>query len=257
MRRQGRITLAIDGAVARLVIDNPQKRNALDLAMIAELSAAVRRVARDRRVRVLVLSGAGGKAFSAGADLDVLTAGKDFSRRLRRIEQALEGAARRLARLPIPTVAALSGFCMGGGVQIALACDLRLAAGDLAIGIPAVRMGLVYPRTALGKLVRLVGASRAKFMLLSARAFDAKGAAGMGLVDAVFPARRFKPMVDDFAKAIVAHPPGAVRAYKQVVDALAGDNAAAAERIARRVNRGAEMYAALERVRSGRKRRVR
>jgi enoyl-CoA hydratase/carnithine racemase len=256
MRRQGRITLAVDGAVARLVIDNPEKRNALDLAMIAELSAGIRRVSSDRRVRVLVLSGAGGKAFSAGADLDVLTEGRDFSRRLRRIEQALERAARGLARLPIPTIAALSGYCMGGGVQIALACDLRLAADDLAIGIPAVRMGLVYPRTALAKLVRLVGASRAKFVLMSAQAFAAEAAAAMGLVDAVFPARRFKSTIDDLADAIAGHPPGAVRAYKQVIDALADDNAAAAERIARKVNRGDEMYAALERVRASRKRRI-
>lgn len=257
MRRQGRITLAIDGAVARLIIDNPQKRNALDLAMITDLGAAVGRVARERGVRVLVLSGAGGKAFSAGADLDALTAGKDFGRRLRRIEQALERAARRLARLPIPTIAALSGYCMGGGVQIALACDLRLAADDLAIGIPAVRMGLVYPRTALAKLVRLVGPSRAKLIVLSARAFDAKASAAMGLVDSVFPARRFRSLVEQFAKAIAEHPPGAVRAYKQVVDALAADDAAAAERIAGKINRGAEMYAALERVRKQRMRRAR
>ncbi len=257
MRRNGRIARVNDGPVVRLVIDNPEKRNALDLAMIAELSAAVRLVARDRRVRVLVLSGAGRKAFSAGADLDMLTASENFSERLRHIERALERAARRLARLPIPTIAALSGFCMGGGVQIALACDMRVAADNLAIGIPAVRMGLIYPRTALAKLVRLVGASRAKVFLLSARPFDAAAALAMGLVDSVAPAPRFERVIGELAHVVAEHPPGAVRAYKQVVDALANDDAAAAERIARKVNSGAEMYAALERVRAERVRRVR
>ncbi len=251
----GRIALARTGNVARFTIDHPAKRNALDLPMIAAMSAALDRIANDDAARVLILAGAGGASFSAGADLDRLTAKPNFARSLAGIERALHRMTLKLKRLPIPTIAALEGFCMGGGVQVALGCDLRLAAADLALGIPAVRMGLVYPRPALADLVRLIGVPATKLLLWTASVIDARAAARIGLVDAVYPVREFAKRVGEVAAAIARQPPGTVKAYKTVLDALAQGDSATAERVARRVNRGREMFEALRRLAAHRRRR--
>ena len=248
MSKRGKIALARAGNVVRLTIERPHKHNALDLPMIAAMSAALDRIARDKAARVLIVAGAGGASFSAGADLDRLTAKPDFARSLAEFEGALQRMTHKLKRLAIPTIAALRGFCMGGGVQVALGCDLRFAAGDLALAIPAVRMGLVYPRSALADLVARIGAPAAKLLLWTASPLDARAAARLGLVDAVFPVRGFARRVDEVAATIARQPPVAVKAYKRVLDALARGDPATAERVARRVNRGAEMFEALRRL---------
>ena len=181
----GRVRLAVDGAVGTILIDNPAKRNSFSLAMVDELYEAARGVAANPSIRVVILRGAGTAAFSAGMDFDTLTEEADILGRFALADRKMERAAAALRAIEVPVVAALSGACIGGGVHVALTADIRFAADDLAFGIPAVALGIVYPLDALATLVALGGVSAAKTLLLDGRPIDAARALALGYVDRV------------------------------------------------------------------------
>ncbi|MFV0457782.1 MAG: enoyl-CoA hydratase/isomerase family protein [Actinomycetales bacterium] len=163
---------------ARLVIDRPAKRNAMTLPMWRLIHELCAQVADDRRIRALNLSGAG-PSFCAGADISAL-AGDDAELKdaVRRAETALRG-------LPIPTVATIRGHCWGGGVQLAVACDLRIAARDASFALPPARLGVVYPAESLRAMTALIGPSVTKRLIFSGEPIAADEALRVGLVDAV------------------------------------------------------------------------
>jgi len=176
------IVLTRSGEIATLWLNRPHKRNALTYEMWVAIATTCAELRRDARLRVLVVRGAEGH-FCAGADIGELGAREpsgpgDFEAATRAVDDAL-------ATFPRPTIAHISGSCAGGGAQIAVACDVRIADATARISIPPARLGIVYPEFALERLVRLVGPSAAKLLLYSAEAIDAERALRIGLVDEV------------------------------------------------------------------------
>ncbi|MFD7921160.1 enoyl-CoA hydratase/isomerase family protein [Streptomyces sp. NPDC059740] len=187
-------TRVADG-VATVVIRHPARRNAMTGAMWRSLPPLLDRLAADPAVRCLVLTGAG-DTFCAGADITMLLDGKEDARAL------AVAAEEALAAFPKPTVAAVRGACVGGGCQLAVACDLRFAEHGALLGLTPARLGVVYPASATARLRSLVGPSTAKYLLFSGELVGADRALRMGLVDEVTGAGLLTERVDRFTAAL-------------------------------------------------------
>ncbi|MGC9665828.1 enoyl-CoA hydratase/isomerase family protein [Planosporangium sp. 12N6] len=213
-----RVAVGDDG-VAVLLIDRPAKRNALTLAMWRALPALLAGLADDPRVRVLLLSGVG-DTFSAGADIAELSEVYGDPDRADAYHATNVAAEEALAAFPRPTIAAISGSCVGGGCQLAVACDLRLAGSGARLGITPAKLGVVYPAVPTTRLVRLLGPARAKYLLFSADLVTAAQAAEFGLVDEVVPDGQLEDRALAFARTIAGRSPQTLGAVKAVVDAV-------------------------------------
>jgi enoyl-CoA hydratase/carnithine racemase len=218
------LRLAIDGRTATLTIDRPQRRNAMSFAMWSALPGLIGQVKAAEDVRVLIIQGTA--HFSAGADISefaTLRAGADGARRY---GAAVHAGERAIAELEIPTIAAINGFCIGGGCEIALACDLRIAAEDARFGITPAKLGIVYNMTSTKQLVDAVGPAWAKRILFSADLLDAPTALRIGLVDELLPPGELAAHVRDLADRIASRAGVSVRGAKQIVGRiLAGQHA--------------------------------
>jgi enoyl-CoA hydratase/carnithine racemase len=246
----GTVSLAVEGAVGTILIDNPAKRNCFSLAMVEELYAAAQGVAANPAIRVVILRGAGQAAFSAGMDFDTLTEDPDILARFALADRKMDRAATALRAVEVPIVAALRGACIGGGVHVAMTADIRFAADDLAFGIPAVALGIVYPLDALEMLVALGGPSAAKTLLLEGRPIDAARALALGYVDRVAPAADFDAALAAFAGRIAEQPGATVRAYKRIIDNLhRGAPLAESAKVRDALNMSDELLSRLEAVR--------
>ncbi|MFI7428223.1 enoyl-CoA hydratase/isomerase family protein [Micromonospora sp. NPDC049836] len=212
------LTVTVTGPVATVVIRNPARRNALTAAMWRQLPVLLDGLEADPAVRVLVLTGADG-TFCAGADLG------DLNELLEAGDGSIAVAAEeRLAAFAKPTVAAVRGACVGGGCQLAVACDLRLAADDARFGVPPARLGLVYPAPTTRRLARLVGPSAAKHLLFTAELVDADRALRIGLVDEVLPGDELAARVGALTAGIAERSRLTVAAAKEIVDGRADDD---------------------------------
>ncbi|QXJ23243.1 enoyl-CoA hydratase/isomerase family protein [Actinomadura graeca] len=201
--------------VGTITIDRPGKRNAMTAEMFGALPRLLDGLAADPGVRVLVLTGADGD-FCAGADISEL-GGHGWREGTGRSTAAEEA----LAAFPKPSLAAIEGFCVGGGCQLAVACDLRFAADGARFGITPAKLGIVYPAAATARLVRLVGPSAAKYLLYSADLVGAGHALRVGLLDEVVPPGDLAARVAAFAGTLASRSLLTQRATKDVVDALA------------------------------------
>lgn len=201
-----------DGHVARIVIDNPGKRNAMTRAMWAALATTVEELGNDRSVRILVVTGAGDH-FCAGADIAEFAGGRDED-----YDRVNARAEDLLSRFPGPTVAMIRGNCVGGGVSIAAACDLRVAAADATFGVTPARLGLVYPAESLRRLVSLVGPGAAKHLLFTADLVDAGWAANHGLVTEVVAPVDLAGRVDELLATLSSRSSLTQCAMKEMVD---------------------------------------
>lgn len=212
------LTVAITGGTATVTIDHPARRNAMTPAMWAALPGLLAPLAADPAVRVLVLTGAG-DTFSAGADISGFTDAAG----LRAAQQASVVAEEALAAFPKPTLAAVRGHCVGGGCQLAVACDLRFAAQGALFGVTPARLGIVYPASATRRLVRLTGPATAKHLLFSAELIDHERALRTGLVDEVWAPDALAARVRDYAALLATRSRLAQHAAK---DFTAGSPAA-------------------------------
>ncbi|MFF3495359.1 enoyl-CoA hydratase/isomerase family protein [Streptomyces sp. NPDC002795] len=189
------LTHAVAEGVATVVIDHPAKRNAMTDAMWASLPPLLERLAADPQVRVLVLTGAG-DTFCAGADISTLGEGA---------AQGLAVAAEdALAAFPKPTLAVVRGFCVGGGSQLAAACDLRFAADGARFGVTPAKLGIVYPASSTRRLAALVGPATAKYLLFSGELIGSERALRTGLVDEVLPEDALDKRVVEFTRTLAA-----------------------------------------------------
>jgi enoyl-CoA hydratase/carnithine racemase len=202
--------LEFSGPVARLTLERPHVLNAGDRRWVADLNACVQAIAGQPAVRVAVLRGAG-RAFSTGVDLKALAAGDfdlpDFV--------AWEDAMTAIERLDVLFVAAINGHCLGGGLQLTLVCDYRLAVEDARLGLPAVKECLI-PSMALYRLPRLIGLARAMELILLGEPVTAREAERYGLVNRVVPGPEFERAVDEVVTRFLALPPASVRAAKRL-----------------------------------------
>jgi len=203
--------------VGRITFDNQAKRNALTYEMWQGLPVVLDDFASDSAVRVIVLSGAGGKAFSAGADISQFEKQRSSEDTIAVYDEAVAKATNALVGARKPLIARIDGFCIGGGLGVAMCCDLRIAAADSRFGIPAAKLGLGYKLNGLKYLIDVVGPSAAMEILFTARQFDAEEAFAMGLVNRVLPPEEVGAFVNNYTRTIAENAPLTVLAAKTVV----------------------------------------
>jgi enoyl-CoA hydratase/carnithine racemase len=203
-------------AVEVWIIDGEDRRNAISTAMLRDLEELLARATRDRGLRSVVISGAGDKAFCAGADL------KERARMTAEDVHAFHGGLRRALRTieeaPQIFVAALNGAALGGGLELALACDLRIAADAAQLGLPEVSLGIIPGGGGTQRLARLVGVARAKDLILTARRIGAPEALAMGLVSQIAPPQRLLAEALALAERVARNGPIALRQAKRAID---------------------------------------
>jgi enoyl-CoA hydratase len=203
--------------VCRLTVNRPDKLNALDAIVIAELGDAVTRIETDSAVRAVLVTGAGAKAFVAGADIGELAAQSPMEGQTR--ARAGQAVFRRLERCGKPVIAAVNGFALGGGCELAMACHIRLASELAKFGQPEVKLGIAPGYGATVRLPRLVGKGRALELLLTGRIIDADEAFRIGLVNRVVPADRLLSESEGLIRSILENGPLAIRACLETVEA--------------------------------------
>jgi len=206
-----------DGAIGWMVFNNPERRNAVSLDMWQAIPALLENFEKDPQIRVVVLAGAGDKAFVAGADISQFEKQRSSEADVRRYEEIGEAAQARLQNFDKPTIAMIRGYCLGAGVNIANVCDLRIAADDARFGIPAGKMGLGYRASSMKNLVDTVGAPFAREIMLTARQFTAAEALHMGLVHKVLPVEDLEKAVRGYADTIAGNAPLTLRAAKRTI----------------------------------------
>ena len=215
-----------ESSLAWLVFDHPERRNAVSLEMwqaIPDLAAALD---ADPSVRVIGLRGAGDIAFVSGADISEFASTRTGANAAQAYEDTTATAFAALAGVGKPVVAAIHGFCVGGGMAVALTADLRIAADDAQLAIPAARLGLGYHAAGIDALLRLVGPSTAKEVLFTARRFTAEEALVRGLVNEVVPKARLDARVREMAAQIAENAPLTLRSVKLVIRELGRDASA-------------------------------
>jgi enoyl-CoA hydratase len=220
-----RVLARQDDRVLTLTLNRPAVLNAIDEAMLAALDAAVDRAGRDDRVGAVVVTGAGSRAFAAGADIAELAA--DTPEAARERARRAQAVFTRIETLGKAVVAAVNGFALGGGCELALACTLRLAADTAVFGQPEINLGLIPGYGGTERLPRLVGAGRALELLLTGERIPADEAWRIGLVNRVVPAARLLDEAHALAAALAAKPAAAVRAILTAVSEGAGMSPAA------------------------------
>jgi len=209
-----RIRLDPDGPVTTVRLDHPPM-NAFDDRQRAELAVCARDLADARGVRAVVLYG-GERLFAAGADIKALAAmGPE---EVRGWNRALQRTFDEIARLPMPVVAAITGYALGGGLELALAADYRVAAQDAVLGQPEVQLGIMPGSGGTQRLVRLIGPARAKNLLMTGRRVGAEEALRLGLVDEVVPPGAVLDTALGYARRLASGPPAALEAIKEAVD---------------------------------------
>jgi enoyl-CoA hydratase/carnithine racemase len=203
-----------DGRVAWLTVDNQAKLNVLGSALCVELRDKLAALAEDEGLRACVLTGAGERAFIGGADIAELASLEPDT--ARRFITTLHEVCRALRELPVPVIARIRGYCLGGGLEVAAACDLRLAAADARFGMPEVRVGIPSVIEA-ALLPRLVGWGKARELVLTAEMIGAEEALACGLVERVAPAAELDAALEHWLGALLAAAPRALRAQKALL----------------------------------------
>lgn len=223
----GRVTLARDGAVACITLDRPAKLNALTPAMLAELGDAVARIDSDDDIRAVVLSAAGERAFCVGADIETWGAA-DALHMWRHWVRNGHAVFDRMARLRQPTIAAIEALALGGGLELAATCDLRIGGADATFGLPEADVGVAPGWSGTQRLVRLIGPAPVKLMALAGERLDAGTAERVGVLHRTVGAGKARGAAQDMAARIAARAPVAVQLTKQLINAATGEDADAA-----------------------------
>ena len=212
-----RVRVRLDGAALHIVFDNLARHNALSVDMWGAVPPLLRRAAADDRVRLVVFSGAGEKAFVSGADISQFEDHRAAQEAVKHYEALAEEALTGIHRFPKPTLACIRGWCIGGGVNVAIACDIRLAADDAVFSIPAARLGLGYRYSALKNLVDLIGVGAAKDLFFTARRIDAAEALRLGLVTRACAVDALPALLAEYVTSIGENAPLTVQAAKAIV----------------------------------------
>lgn len=229
------VLLSVEGHIATLTLNRPEAMNAMGHDLARDLEAALDRLEAAHEVRAVVATGAGDRAFSVGGDIK--------ERGAMSLDERWEHALRlgrcfdRLETLPVPVIAAINGFCFGGGMEMAVACDLRIASERAEVGLLEVKLGVFPGAGGPARLTRLVGKGRAKLVLYTGRRFPAAEGLAMGLVERVVPQDRLMEEARALAAEIAANGPLAVRALKRLVDTCYEADLAASQELARALRR--------------------
>jgi len=212
-----------DGVIGWLIFNNPERHNAVSQEMWVKAAQILDDFEADDAVRIVVLKGAGDKAFISGADISQFAERRDSAAATAEYEKITAGARRKLAAFPKPTVAMIDGYCLGGGLATALACDLRLASERSTFGIPAARLGLAYDAESIGRLLSVVGQAFVREILFTGRRFSGEEAERMGLVHRLLSAGQLEPFTREYAETIAGNAPLTIRAVKVTLAELLKD----------------------------------
>ena len=209
-----------DGAVGRLIFNKPDKRNATSSDMWEAIPVIIDEFEKDPAIRVVVVTGAGDKAFVSGADISEFEKARSTPEQVAYYDKIGEVANARLAKCAKPTIARIRGFCVGGGVAVSLTCDIRIASDNCKFGVPAARLGLGYRAAGIKTLMDVVGPAYAKEIFFTGRLFSAQEALGMGLINRVVPDAELDVYVDNYCKLIGENAPLTMHAAKRPVEEL-------------------------------------
>jgi enoyl-CoA hydratase len=210
----GRMVAEKEGSIGWMIFDHPERRNAVTQGMWLQIGEMLEDFAKDEAIRVVVLKGAGDKAFVSGADISQFGQQRRNAAEVEASNRLTNAARQALATFEKPTVAMIQGFCLGGGLAIALMCDLRIASEDSTFGIPAARLGVGYGAQGVGLLQALVGPAYTREILFTGRRFSGEEALRMGLINRLLPGNELASYVQDYAATIGANAPLTIRAAK-------------------------------------------
>lgn len=227
MTRQwtGKLLARVEDGIGWLTLNQPEKRNALSLEMWRDLPKVMTHFAEAPDARVVVVRGAGDKAFSAGADISEFGRVRATPDDWRRYDAAVAAAFEAMRNLPKLSIAMIDGVCVGGGAEVAMECDIQIAATRARFAVTPARLGLGYNLEDTARLVRNVGAKNAKEILATGRFYSAEEARGMGWINHVCPDAKLKDEVRSYAASVVANAPLSVRAAKLIINELQKDPA--------------------------------
>jgi enoyl-CoA hydratase len=242
------VTLRIEkrGAVGWIVFDQPSRRNAINGAMWRGIAPAMARFDADAEVRCVAFRGAGTEAFSAGADISEFESARAAHASVGEYDGLLDQVLHAIQDSRKPSVAMIYGFCLGGGLEIALACDLRYAAASAQFGIPAAKLGLAYNVEGHKRLLETVGHARAREIMFLGRRYNAEEALGMGLIHRVLPSDNLEGFVDEVLKTLCENAPLSIANSKTLIEEYVkseGEPDAARMRAAMERCAGSEDYA--------------
>jgi enoyl-CoA hydratase len=215
-----------DGAIGRLIFNNPARHNAVSIEMWEAVGQIMDDFDNDDAIRVIVVTGAGGKAFVSGADISEFKERRATEEAAAAYSKISEASRHKLADTLKPTIAMISGYCIGGGLATALSCDIRIAAEGSRFGIPAARLGLGYAYDGIAKLIGVVGPAYAREIFYTARQFTAEEALQMGLINRVVPRDELETYVKNYCDMIAGNAPLTIRAAKQIVREALKDESA-------------------------------
>ena len=221
-----RIIAEKQGPVGWLTFNNPARRNAVSIDMWEAIPEVLDRFEQDAEIRVIVLKGEGDKAFVSGADVSQYEKQRSSTEGIQYYEEIASRVQDRLQGCDKVLVAMIRGYCLGAGINISLCCDLRIAAEDARLGIPAAKLGLGYRASSLKNLVDTVGPAYAREVLVTGRQFKAEEAKAMGLVHRVTQAAELEPLVLEYCAMISENAPLTIRASKRIVRELLKPSAA-------------------------------
>ena len=212
-----RVEVWVDATTLHIRFNNPARHNALSVDMWQAIPPLLAQAEKDDAIRLVVFSGAGEKAFVSGADISQFEDMRAAREAVKFYEAMAEEALMSIYQCAKPTLAAIRGYCIGGGVNVAISCDMRIAADDAVFSIPAARLGLGYRYSALKNLVDLIGVGAAKDLFFTARRIDAQEARSLGLVSRTAPAAELETLLAEYTGAMAANAPLTVHAGKRII----------------------------------------
>jgi enoyl-CoA hydratase len=206
-----------ENGIGWLILNNPERHNAISLEMWTAAMEAMQEFAADPAVRVMVMTGAGGKAFASGADISKFKDERQEAAAVAHYQATTQKAYDALLAMPVPTIAMIRGYCIGGGLGLAVCCDLRICTEGSRFALPAAKLGVGYAYAGIRRFIDVVGPAFTKEIFFTARQFDAAEAREMGLVNRVLPDAELEPYVKGYAETIADNAPLTVNAVKFIV----------------------------------------
>lgn len=210
------------GPIARLVINNPSKRNAMSLDMWCAIPDAIAKLDKDPDIHLIIVTGIGNTAFVSGADISEFDEVRGDTKSATHYDDMNARAYRAIRNAKTPSIALIQGFCMGGGFGLAAACDLRLSNSSGKFGIPAGKLGVGYPTEAIADIVHLVGPANAKEIYLTAKVYNAKQAMTIGFLNEIYPDEKFEEQAQAYCQKIASLAPLSAQYHKAGINQAIG-----------------------------------
>ncbi len=204
--------------IGRLIFNNPERHNAVSLDMWEAAETILKDFVADDDIRVIILSGAGGKSFVSGADISKFDKERSTEEAVLHYNKRVGAVNRFINHIPKPTIAEINGYCLGGGLGLAVCCDLRFCSEKSKFGLPAAKLGLGYAFENLKRLVDTIGPGTARDITFSARQMDAEEALRVGLVQRILPEEELSEFVIEYAKTVAANAPLTVKSMKHIIN---------------------------------------